>query len=100
MLDKIPSHVSNKVEDKNWSEIFIFEDMLCNHTHNAKEYEKIDCVKCQCEKKEKWLENELINFDNNKTIENTLTKKLEKPIKIKVIRGKFDDCIGIQTEWQ
>ena len=97
MLDKIPDHVKSIVEDKNWNEIFIFEEMTCNHSQNAKKFEKVNCLKCNFDERETWLETELTNQNLNQqiTIEN-IPKKLKK---IKVLRGSYDDCIGIEKEW-
>jgi len=100
---KIPDKIKSKVKDKDWNLDFIFEDMNCNHTQGAKEYERVHCDKCKFDKREVWLEqtleaqdpNEKTSFkdDKGKTITQTLSK-------ITVIRGIYDDVIGIQKEFE
>ncbi len=99
MMDKIPAHIRAKVVDKDWSETFIFEEMKCDHSPNAKKYEKIKCDKCNFDDREIWLETELTKRQPTDTTkdEKGITKTLGKII---VSRGSFDDCIGIKTYWQ
>lgn len=94
----IPQHIKSKVEDKNWSLTFKFEEIPCSHDIHAKEYEKVDCQKCKFDERETWLENTLTNQDANQTVKDKdgNDKTLSK---ITVVRGKFDDCIGIQKEF-
>jgi len=102
-MNQIPNHIKSKVKDKNWELDFIFEDMNCNHTQGAKEYEKLSCDKCKFDKREVWLEqtlqaqdpNEKTTYkdDKGKTITATLSK-------ITVIRGTYDDVIGITKEFE
>ena len=97
-LDKIPDKIKSKVEDKEWSLIFKFEEMCCSHPINAKEFEKVNCEKCLFDERETWLETTLTNQDNK---ENTKDKDgNDKTLsKIIIIRGRYDDCIGIQKEF-
>lgn len=92
-LPDIPTHIKGKVSDKNWNDVFIFEQMPCMHKADAVEFEKIDCDKCNFDKRETWLEDTLTKQDVN---EKQGIKTLSKII---VIRGRFDDCIGIQKEF-
>lgn len=102
-MNEIPNHIKSKVTDKDWSLDFIFEDMMCTHTQGAKEYEKVNCDKCKFDKREAWLEqtldkqdvNEKTSFKDDKG--QTVTQTLSK---ITVIRGTYDDCIGIQKEFE
>lgn len=101
-MTEIPSKIRDKVVDKNWSETFIFEDMPCNHKPNAKEHEKINCLKCQYDKRELWLESELTRIQGTETTNALNPSKAETTYtinKIIVIRGVSDDVIGIQKEW-
>lgn len=97
-LDKIPSAIKSKVQDKDWSLTFKFEEMPCNHKIDAKDFEKVNCDKCSFDERETWLETILQNTNPMETIKNkdgnniTLTK-------ITVNRGKYDDCIGITREY-
>lgn len=101
-MEEIPNKIQSICKDKNWSLDFIFESIPCDHTQDAKEYEKLSCIKCNCDKREAWLEQILekqnpdekvnsIDIEGNPTI---ITLK-----KITVVRGLFDDCIGIQKEF-
>lgn len=82
---------------------FIFEDMPCNHTQGAKEHEKVHCDKCKYDKREAWLESTLEAQDANETTTykddkgKTITATLSK---ITVVRGSYDDVIGIQKEFE
>ena len=99
MMDKIPDQIKDKVKDIDWSKNFIFEDMPCDHDPEAKDHVKINCDKCNFDKRELWLENALTKQNKDEKTKddkgNILTLN-----KITVIRGKFDDCIGIQKEFQ
>lgn len=101
-MNKIPNHIKNKVQDIDWSNDFIFEVMPCTHKQDAKEYEKVNCNKCNFDKREQWLENTLEKQEDKETITvvNDQKKSITKTLaKITVMRGKFDDCIGIQKDF-
>lgn len=97
-LTHIPNPIKNKVIDKDWTKVFIFEEMPCKHTQDALQYEKLDCERCQANEKETWLENTLAKQDPNATITDKDNKILTLS-KITVKRGKYDDCVGIQCDW-
>lgn len=98
-MTEIPTKIKGKVEDKNWSETFIFEEMPCNHDPNAKQHIKVNCEKCNYDKREFWLEDELKKMQGNETTTdmNGNTKTLDKII---VKRGRMDDCIGIERAYK
>lgn len=97
-MTEIPAAIKDIVQDKDWNETFIFEEMPCNHKANAKPHEKIDCPKCTFDNRELWVESELTKAKKTDTTETDSGTKTIKSIK--VIRGKYDDAIGIQREWQ
>ena len=92
-MNEIPAHIADKVDDKNWNDTFIFENMTCGHNHNSNEFETLNCDHCKCVKRENWLEECLSNCNSNETL--TTEDKTETLTKIVVARGKFDDVIGI-----
>lgn len=102
MMNEIPGHIKDKVEDKNWNEVFIFENMSCGHNQNSNDFEKLNCDHCTCIKRENWLEECLTKCSSNETFEKTdlkgnkTTQTLQKII---VKRGKLDDVIGISKVW-
>ena len=85
MMD-IPLHIKNKVVDKDWSKVFVFETL--NDTKALQ--------------KETWLELELTNqdplqkhtFKDNSGL--AITKTLSKII---VVRDEIDGVIGIHKEY-
>lgn len=97
-LEAIPAKIASKVEDKDWSQTFIFEQMPCLHGENALPHEKVNCEKCKIDAAEKWAEDTLTKLEGNETTkdEDGNTKALQK---IKVVRGKYDDCIGFEWHW-
>ena len=97
-MDKIPSKISNIVKDKEWSETFIFESMECSHSDTASKSDKVDCLRCNCDSREIWLEDLLTTADLKETL--IVGKKTQILKEIIVIRGKFDDCIGVEKLWQ
>jgi len=101
-MNSIPNHIKSKVKDKDWSLDFIFEDMPCSHTQGAKEHEKVNCDKCKFDKREAWLEQTLEAQDPNEktTYKNEQGKTITATLsKITVVRGSYDDCIGITKEY-
>jgi len=97
-MNQIPNKIKSKVTDKDWSLDFIFESMPCNHTQGAKEYEKVNCDKCKYDKREAWLENFLENQDPNEKIKDQNGQDITLK-NIKVVRGAYDDCIGVINEY-
>lgn len=96
-LDAIPQHIKSKVIDKDWSQTLIFELIPCTHKSDAAEFEKVDCLKCKIDTSEKWLESYLTAIKPNKTIE--IDGKTLALTSMRVVRGKFDDCIGVESVW-
>lgn len=97
-LTEIPNNIKSKVLDKDWSLNFKFEDMPCNHPIDAKDFLKVNCEKCNYDERETWLETTLSN--------QSLTEKIKEKdgtertlSKIIVLRGRYDDCMGIQKEF-
>ena len=86
MMDTIPPHIKDKVTDKDWSKVFVFETLNDTKAVN----------------KETWLEIELTKqdplqkhtFKDNSGV--AVTKTLSKII---VIRDEIDSCTGIQREY-
>lgn len=97
-LTAVPNKIKSKVTDMDWSLTFKFEEMPCNHPENAAEHIKADCPKCQFDSRELWLENHLNTLTGQETTldKDGNPKQLQKII---VLRGRYDDCMGIQTEW-
>lgn len=101
-LSEIPPQIAAKVEDKDWSLTFIFEEMPCKHQPDAPQHEKIDCIKCQSDDREKWLEAQLTDQDPKEKrffVNDDGSSTQLKLSKITVKRGKYDDCIGIEASW-
>jgi nitrate reductase beta subunit len=95
---EIPKKIKSLVSDLDWNNEFIFEDMDCEHAPEAKEHVKVDCQKCQFDKRELWLENHLDKLTGEETIKDK-DNKIHKISKLIVIRGRYNDCIGVQTEY-
>lgn len=98
-LTEIPAKIKSKVVDKNWNDTFLFEEMPCNHDPNAKEHVKVDCEKCNYDKREIWLEQELTKMTGNETILNAQGIPITL-FKITVNRGRYDDVMGIAREYK
>jgi len=97
-MNEIPNKIKGIVQDLNWNDNFIFENMDCNHTPEAKEHLKVDCQKCEFDKREIWLEEKLNSMTGEETIKDR-ENKIHKISKITVVRGKYNDCIGINYEY-
>ena len=97
-LDKIPAQIAAKVEDKDWALTFIFENMPCSHPPTAAEFEKIDCLKCKIDVAEKWIEQTLTDTTGTETTKDKMGNILNLQ-KIVVMRGKYDDVIGLEWNW-
>lgn len=93
----IPIKVKHLVIDINWNNNFIFESMDCQHSLDAKEHIKVDCIRCKFDKQEFWLEKTLSEI--NPTEESKEKNETFTLSKIIVVRGKYDDCIAIQKEF-
>ena len=86
MMDTLPLQIKDKVVDKDWSKVFVFETL--NDTKALQ--------------KETWLEVELTNqdplqkhtFKDNSGL--AITKTLSKII---VVRDEIDGVIGIHKEY-
>lgn len=101
-MDSIPSKIASKVQDKDWSETFVFEEMPCNHDPNSKEYKKVDCEKCNFDNAELSLEeflNKLDGTEKTQILDIDGVPKNHTLSKIIVQRGRFDDCIGWNMIW-
>ena len=62
-----------------------------------------DCLKCQCDDREAWSQAELAKLTGNET-RNGIDADLKVPhifklSKVRVIRGRFDDIIGIESHF-
>lgn len=97
-MNEIPKHIGKLVTDIDWNKDFIFEDMSCEHAPLAKEHVKVDCQKCQYDKREIWIEEKLNKMTGKETMID-LDKKIKTISRIIIHRGKYDDCIAIQTEF-
>lgn len=97
MITEIPKHIKAKVEDIDWSKTFAFEEMP-EHQHTR--IEEIDCQNCQHKliQREEWLENYLSTVSATKPITDPIKKTTTPLKKITVLRGKYEDCIGIVEE--
>lgn len=97
LLDTIPAKAGGKVIDKDWSEVFAFEQFPdCQHSNKKQEIDCVDCVE-KLYAREKWLENYLQNIDKEVILD--LDGNIIGGVsKVKVVRGRYDDCIGIITE--
>jgi len=102
-MNQIPNHIKSKVKDKDWSLDFVFESLPCSHTQGATHYEKSVCERCKYDQREAWLENSLEKQDINEKHQyqdadgKTITATLSKII---VVRGSYDDVIGIEKEFK
>lgn len=97
-MKQIPTKIKNLVIDKNWNDTFIFEEMECEHSPNIKEHVKVNCNKCNYDKREVWLETILDNITGKETYIDK-NNKSHTISKIKIIRGVYDDVIGIEKEY-
>jgi hypothetical protein len=98
LLDAIPLEAVGKVIDIDWSKVFTFEEFPdCQHTNKKDEINCTDCVE-KLYSREKWLEQTLSKFDDLPHARDENGKDLGPITKVRVIRGKYQDCIGIITE--
>ena len=101
-MNVIPAKIKDKVIDLDWSKEFTFESMPCQHEPNAAKHIIKNCEVCQFKEREIWLETVLTNIEPLEKFTNTDlagVKTLKTLHKIIVVRGKFDDCVGIQREY-
>lgn|GEM_PF-4082000 len=91
-------------EDKGKGRPKVFESINHTHSENTNQLDIKNCTKCAFESREQWLENTLQKQDANEKLnyfDPILKKSVTKTLtKITVIRGKFDDCIGIQKDFE
>lgn len=101
-LNEIPPHIKSKVIDKDWNEIFTFEEMVCNHLPDVKKHIIANCEICQYKNREKWIEDSLTNQKVDETIKYVDKSGIEQTktlSRITVHRGKYDDVIGIEKQF-
>jgi hypothetical protein len=97
LLSAIPLEAVGKVIDIEWSKVFAFEEFPdCLHVNKKDEIDCVDCV-CKLYDRERWLESYLSNIDKIE-IKNLDGSIMGKVGTVKVVRGKYEDCIGVITE--
>jgi len=85
----------NKVKDKTKGKQWLYEKIK----HNP---DAIICEHCQYKEREDWLKDHLQKRKDTDTKTSKDENGVEKTITFKSItvhRGKYDDVIGVSTEW-
>ena len=94
-MNEIPAHIKAKVNDIDWNKTFIFEEIPI-HVHTTS-FERVQCSSCKYRERELGIEELLTKIKSNESV---TSKGIVRTLSsITIIRGTFDDCIGIQKEY-
>jgi len=84
----------NKIKDDRALKPKAYEDIDHNHGPNPTRLQSVKCQRCKFNSTEAWLQNYIRTTDNDAT--NSNNKLLSH---VQVMRGKFDDVMGVGISW-
>ena len=92
----------NKLTDERKGKDKAFQEIAHSHQENPTRGQSLDCIRCIYDAREKSLEDFILNTSNTAThkFRESGAMKTRTLKKLKVLRGKHDDCMGWIGQWQ